>query len=500
MNDEIRSTLPDGAEEPCAVPPEAAANTADGNSCSEQTIKQPQPISGVSEAAVSQPDDTASAGQAPYPNNGPMWQHPQGFSPNGYPTQQSHPGTIPVYYPGQSGSWQDSFVPPSSSQSNPPKKKHKVRNLILILLLIAAIIAGAVFGINTLVNLISGSSQSAGKLTSEYQSDSEFSVKPEPKPGQTPLFTASGAMTPAAVYEKGAPSIVGVLTYNGPSAFDLVSEGSGVILSEDGLILTNAHLTTQATRAEVVLSGGEVYQAQIIGSDISSDVAVLYIDADVSLVPAEFGDPDDLVVGEQVCAIGNPGGLTFRSTLTVGYVSALDREILSETGYTITCIQNDAAISPGSSGGGLFNEFGQVVGLTTAKIIYEGYEGLSFALPIDDVLNTATGLIENGSVSGKPILGITAIAVTAEEAAYYSVPLGIWVVNVTPGTDAYAKGLRSDDIIREVDGIPVYSVDDIHRILNGHKPGDSVTLSLFRRESSALDDLYFDLQIILSKS
>ena len=199
--------------------------------------------------------------------------------------------------------------------------------------------------------------------------------KPE---DNVPDTTEDGLLTPAGIYKKCAPSVVGIITY-GSSA---TAQGSGIVLSENGYIITNAHVVSGGEKFEVVLQNGDSYDATVIGADNQSDLALLKMqNPPEGLVAATFGNSDELEVGEMVVAIGNPGGLALASTQTVGYISAVQRTITTELGYTMVCIQADAAINPGNSGGPLINTYGQVVGINTIKMSsdYSNVEGLGFA-------------------------------------------------------------------------------------------------------------------------
>lgn len=246
-----------------------------------------------------------------------------------------------------------------------------------------------------------------------------------------PASTVSGELTPQEVAKKVIPSVVCIQNYqrsNNNSMFFFgggaqsgdagdevspVSEGSGIIATSDGYIITNAHVVEGASSLKVILSDGTSYEAQLVGSDSITDLAVIKIDA-TGLQAAEFGSSGDLEVGDSVMAIGNPGGLELSSSVTQGIVSALNRQITnSETGYTMDCIQTDTAINPGNSGGALVNMYGQVVGINSSKIVAEGFEGLGFAIPIDDAQSVISNLKEYGYVKDRAVLGITGQYLTA---------------------------------------------------------------------------------------
>ena len=230
--------------------------------------------------------------------------------------------------------------------------------------------------------------------------------KPE---DNVPDTTEDGLLTPAGIYKKCAPSVVGIITY-GSSA---TAQGSGIILSENGYIITNAHVVSGGEKFEVVLQNGDSYDATVIGTDNQSDLALLKMqNPPEGLVAATFGNSDELEVGEMVVAIGNPGGLALASTQTVGYISAVQRTITTELGYTMVCIQADAAINPGNSGGPLINTYGQVVGITSSKLVEEGYEGIGFSIPINTALPILDDLMQHGRVTGRAQLGITVVVIT----------------------------------------------------------------------------------------
>ncbi|HIU30653.1 MAG TPA: trypsin-like peptidase domain-containing protein, partial [Candidatus Caccousia avistercoris] len=216
--------------------------------------------------------------------------------------------------------------------------------------------------------------------------------------GTVTQTTTSGELSLNEIAQKVIPSVVCIQNFQRTSQSTFfgygqqqedsteeqdAGEGSGIIATSDGYIITNAHVVEGADSLKVVLYDGSTYEAELIGSDSVTDLAVVKIEA-ANLVPATFGSSSDLQVADQVMAVGNPGGLQLSSSVTVGYVSALDRTITSEDGYTMNCIQTDAAINPGNSGGALVNKYGQVVGINSSKIAATGYEGLGFAIPIDD--------------------------------------------------------------------------------------------------------------------
>lgn len=291
-----------------------------------------------------------------------------------------------------------------------------------------------------------------------------------------PEQTEDGLLTPAGIYKKCAPSVVGIVSYSSTTA-----QGSGIILSENGYIITNAHVVSGGEQYEVVLQNGDSYDATLIGADNQSDLALLKMQKPPEgLVAATFGNSDELEVGEMVVAIGNPGGLALASTQTVGYISAVKRTITTELGYTMVCIQADAAINPGNSGGPLINTYGQVVGITSSKLVEEGYEGIGFSIPINTALPILDDLMQHGRVTGRAQLGITVVEVSSSEASYYGIPMGLQIRSINEDSDVGRQGAEVGDIITSIDGWAITSRTDCSDILAQHQPGDTVEISLYR--------------------
>lgn len=292
-----------------------------------------------------------------------------------------------------------------------------------------------------------------------------------------PEQTEDGLLTPAGIYKKCAPSVVGIVSYSSSTT----AQGSGIILSENGYIITNAHVVSGGEQYEVVLQNGDSYDATLIGADNQSDLALLKMQKPPEgLVAATFGNSDELEVGEMVVAIGNPGGLALASTQTVGYISAVKRTITTELGYTMVCIQADAAINPGNSGGPLINTYGQVVGITSSKLVEDGYEGIGFSIPINTALPILDDLMQHGRVTGRAQLGITVVEVSSSEASYYGIPMGLQIRSINEDSDVGRQGAEVGDIITSIDGWAIASRTDCSDILAQHQPGDTVEISLYR--------------------
>lgn len=254
--------------------------------------------------------------------------------------------------------------------------------------------------------------------------------------------------------------------------------GSGVIMTEDGYIMTNAHVVAGASYITVTIDEKD-YPATLIGEDGESDIAVLKIDAK-NLIPAVMGDSDTLGVGESVVAVGNPLG-ELGGTVTEGIISALNRNVLVED-HTMTLIQTSASVSPGNSGGGLFNMQGELIGIVNAKSSSDHAEGLGFAIPINTARQVAADLIENGYVSGRPAMGVTIIDITNQEtAAHYGVPsFGVYIYAVEKGSAAEKAGLHPGDRVLSVDDIEVANSGVLTDCIKGHNVGDTITLTVAR--------------------
>ena len=255
--------------------------------------------------------------------------------------------------------------------------------------------------------------------------------------------------------------------------------GSGVIISQDGYIITCAHVVSGANNITVQLADGTEYSATIVGQDSTSDVAVLKIEA-TGLTPAVIGDSDSLAVGETTIAVGNPLG-TLSNTVTNGIVSALNREVTVQ-GNDMNLIQTSASISPGNSGGGLFNANGELIGIVNAKSASEDAEGIGFAIPINTAMQIAKDLIENGYVA-RPALGVSIYDVTdAQTAQQLGVSsYGVYVVKVTAGSGAEAAGVKPGDRILAIADVAVSSSNDVKGYLQDKEVGDTVTLQVERQ-------------------
>lgn len=312
----------------------------------------------------------------------------------------------------------------------------------------------------------------------------------------TYAVSPEGAQTPRMVYENNAKSVVAVSStvqtnYYGQTRQG-TSTGSGFIISDDGYVVTNHHVVEGATDVTVTLSTGDEYTAKVIGSDSLNDVALLKVEA-TGLPAVKLGSSDKLAIGDMVCAIGNPlGSLT--ATLTVGYVSGKDRQVTTDNS-TINMIQTDAAINSGNSGGPLFNMYGEVVGITSAK--YSGttssgasIEGISFAIPIDDVMSIIDDLQEYGYVTGA-YLGVTVTDTDAAAAKLYGMPTGAYVNSVEDGGAADRAGVQPKDIIIGLGDTDISNRTELTRVLRRFKAGDT-TITVIRSGERMTMDITLD--------
>lgn len=301
-----------------------------------------------------------------------------------------------------------------------------------------------------------------------------------------PQEDGRAVLSPSQIYEKYADCVVGIEAVLGQSS----GWGTGFLVSRDGYIVTNQHVVEGAGMLTVTMTDNKEYTAEVVGSDRVSDIAVLKIKAENCPV-VEFGDSVVLQHGEAVCAIGNPAGL--QNTITAGIISGINRDItLSDAAgdVTMTVLQTDCAVNPGNSGGPLFNEYGQVVGIISSKLISGNsgaYEGLGFAIPSGTAVPLIAELTEYGHISGRPALGIsidTGFEIDAETAAVYGIPAGLLVAKVDPKSDAYAKGMRERDILTHVNSIPILTMEELSALKNEYTVGDTLTMTVYRKGES----------------
>lgn len=279
------------------------------------------------------------------------------------------------------------------------------------------------------------------------------------------------------------PAVVGIENIGKSNYYYYQTEttqgtGSGVLISDDGYIVTNYHVIEGATKLNVTLSTGSSYEAKVIGADSESDLALIKIDGK-DFPSAVFGDSSKVTVGDRAIAIGNPLGRELMGTVTQGIVSAVNRNVKVDN-RTMTLIQTDAAINSGNSGGALINAYGEVIGINSVKLAASGVEGLGFAIPSNTVSSVVSDLKSYGYVKGKLSIGISGENVTEKMARYYDLPVGFYIHEVFQGSGAQKAGLQPGDIIVKCDGTLVETIDDINEIKKTHKVGDVMKIQVVR--------------------
>lgn len=426
-----------------------------------------------------------------YPNN--SFENP--VPPDLAASQQSGaPEQTPPY---QESAYHDTYTPPYTVPNQQPFPKPKKPKKSASGLGAKIVALGLVCG---LIGSLGGGAIVAAVMSRDDDASQGITAPEKEQAEQENVATStiiqnvttnSGAMTPAQVYDKYVSAVVGISNeVTSTNVFGQVSAtastGSGFIISEDGYIVTNYHVVSGAQTLKATLYDGSEYPATLVGYESTNDVALLKIDA-TGLTAVAIGDSDTLGVGDCVAAIGNPlGELTY--TMTVGYISATDREINTD-GTPINMLQTDAAINSGNSGGPLFDMNGNVVGITTAK--YSGststgttIEGIGFAIPINDVMKLLPDLEEYGYVTGQAYLGISVRDLDSSTAEIYSLPLGAYVLSVEEGSCAAKAGLVGGDIITGIDDAAIESYTDLVAALKNYSAGDTVTLTVYRSGQS----------------
>ena len=430
--------------------------------------------------------DKNESGDTGYPNVGSSGMN----TANQYNDPQPEPET--AYTAPQTDNGAGGATPPvhpvQPQDAQPPKKKKKFNGKRVARSAVALVLAAAMGFAGGFVGAKFGGSgkvviqQVAPSSTADSASGSDSSI--------TAASSSGSSLTTEQVADLVSPSVVVITTeqvvysqwsWYGQNQVES-GAGSGVIISSDGYILTCAHVVDGASTITVTI-GDKDYTATLVGEDTTSDIAVIKIDAD-GLTPATVGNSDSLKVGQSVMAVGNPLG-ELGGTVTGGMISALNRSVTiqgSSSVNTMSLIQMDASVSPGNSGGGLFNMNGELVGIVNAKSSSSDAEGLGFAIPINDAIKVAQDLLENGYVTGRPYLGITYLAVTdAQTASQLGVnAYGVYVVEVVKGGPAEKAGLQAGDRIVSVDGTEIASKDDLGTLMQKHTAGDTLSITIAR--------------------
>jgi len=394
--------------------------------------------------------------------------------------------------------WDDQYY--GTGNTEPPKERNGPMALMLILVIF-------LFGIITVLGILNirlfqelkvrkqetelsiafATETTIPRETIELNLPQEAALEEEPSHSsmqlqQTPKsrenIPVEGGLSLQEIYVQNIPSVVSISC----TGYNTGSTGTGVILSSDGHIVTNAHVVDGAGSISVLLTDDRILEAVLVGSDEISDLAVLQVEA-ADLIPAQFGDSGQLRVGDTVAAIGDPLGVKYRGTYTDGIVSAINRDVDMD-GRTMTLIQTNAALNSGNSGGPLINCYGQVIGINTMKIgaftDSAGVEGIGFAIPSATVKDIVDQLITQGYVSGRPTLGIEGEALSSFYQHYYRLPAGLYITQVEPGSDAAAKGIETGDMLLSIDGQRITTMDQLKSILYDREVGETVEVIIYR--------------------
>ena len=393
--------------------------------------------------------------------------------------------------------WDDRYY--GTGNTEPPKERNGVMALMLIIIIF-------LFGIVTVLGILNIRLFQELKLKRQEAElsisfSSEATQPPETEP-EDPAITVQedapdfssmqlqqspkgrenipveGGLSLQEIYTQNIPSVVSISC----SGYGSASTGTGVILTDDGYIVTNSHVVDGAGSIEVLLTDNRILPAELVGSDEISDLAVLLVQAK-DLTPAKFGDSTQLRIGDTVAAIGDPLGVEYRGTYTDGIVSAINRDVDMD-GRTMTLIQTNAALNSGNSGGPLINCYGQVIGINTMKIgaftDSAGVEGIGFAIPSATVKDIVDQLVTQGYVSGRPTLGLEGEALSSFYQHYYRLPAGLFITYVAPGSDAEAKGIENGDMLLSVDGQRITTMEDLKSLLYDREVGQTVEVIIYR--------------------
>ena len=425
-----------------------------------------------------------------------------------YDNGQYDSGAYRYSYPPalQGGDPWDRPQQPPMPPRRPKKKKGGAAKVVALVLCCALVGGGAGVGGAALYNAVSAPSAADAFAAGGQPDDRDGTViyRNDADPAPVLVNQADG-LTPMSLAEINAAYAdscvcvtVQATVRQGYYQYQTTGAGSGFIISEDGYIVTNYHVIDGATAIQITLYNGETYDARLIGGEELNDVAVLKIDGISGLKPVVIGDSDDLVVGEIVCTIGNALG-TLSFSLTHGAVSATGRSITMGSGIVMNYIQTDCTINSGNSGGPLFDSYGRVVGITSAKYSNNGstdasIEGIGFAIPINDVIDIITDYMEVGYVTGRPNMGIAGQTVIENDVQRFGWPYGVMVVSVEDGSAAQRAGLRQNDIITKIDDTDITDIQQMISVKNSYKAGDTVTIVLYRAGEYLTVQLTFDEQ------
>ena len=411
-----------------------------------------------------------------------------------YRPQQSD-YSAPIYMTDPSGN--TTAIRPYSQPRNDSGKKRFIAGIALGVA--ASLLIGGIGYIIGRSGLNRGAADAAADKVNILVAETPVNEIVVPQDNATPL-------TYSQIAAKVGSGVVGITCYTDAYGWGsmIYSQGSGFIISDSGYIVTNAHVinddkyTNFKITATIADKSGESKEVEVsvVGYDTKTDLAVLKFDpAGLDFTVCELGQSSALILGEEVVAIGNPGGEQFAGSVTNGIISGLDRVIDEDTGANDTAIkyiQTNAAINPGNSGGPLLNMYGQVIGINTSKIIASGYEGLGFSIPIEDAKPIIEQLIEVGHVL-RPAVGLKLWEISEQNAAWYDVPQGLLIKDMATNSSCVGKDVQINDIIVGMNGEEVKTLNDFQNVIDKCKVGDTVTLTLFRLGGTET----FDVEIVL---
>lgn len=429
---------------------------------------------------------------------------------NSYQPQQPEQNNYYGYYGNYQG--YGSYNEVTYKPENKKSKGRKILNGIIAVLAVAAIGTTSIVGYNLIKG--DGSVSTSDNTTNAEKSVAaasdekdlnkgedvtESSAEEKDMPSIVQLASPKDAMSIPEIVEKNTPCVVGIQTVTRQGQF----MGTGIIMSEDGYIITNQHVVEDAEKVSVKLpasyASGEkadddelTFDAKIVGTDAQSDIAVLKINKS-GLTKAEFGKSGDVKVGEVAIVIGNPLSMELANSVTAGIISSLNRTITIED-RTMNYMQTDASINGGNSGGPLINAYGQVIGIASASVTKSYGEGIGFAIPIDEAIPIIEDLIKNGRVTGRPTLGVSGEDISDIYSRYYDIPKGFRVRQIAIDSAAEKAGIQVNDIIIGIEGQLVESLDELNAVKNKYKAGDTVKISVYR------DGEIIDLEVTLQEA
>lgn len=453
--------------------------------------------------AAAGPEQAGPAAGDPRPPFPPFQPQYPADSPYSQPFYNRTPFPSGRQQPGPSGTQAQGFPPESADAGMPgmpepmarPPKKHNP-GLAAVLAILAVSFVGSMgwligIGMGNLSGGGGGSELLPPSSSGQEVPEEGGAYVPEENPDapvvqiaespESPAETApqaDGTYTPRQIYTRVSPSVVSITVYQ-QGGVQRIGYGSGVILSEDGYIVTNAHvLTSSRYRFVVQTSDGRDYEAEFVAASTRYDLGVLKVDAS-GLTPAQFGNSDEVSVGDEVYGIGNPAGPDYASSLSHGLISGVNRSVTLEGYNNAYYLQTDAAINPGNSGGALINAYGQVIGISNSKVAGEDYEGMGFAIPTAQAIPLVNEMMRYGKLIDRVKIGVTFLELDENRASIAGLPEGLYVNSIEEESGAKGSGIEAGDVVTKAEGESCRTVDDLRGHLKGKKAGDVLTLEYY---------------------